>query len=445
MKKKIAAALAATFALGVTSAFAANPFTDVPAKHWAYESVSKLQKAGIVEGYSDGKFGGEKSMTRYEMAIVVAKAMTKMEKADAEQKATINKLAAEFGSELKNLGVRVEALEKNQPNVKFKGDFQVRYSSQSYDVDTATSNSAQYRLRLDGTATVDDKTTVGFRFVTREPNKNDLGNDTWQTFGENTQSGAASTGAYNNIDRVNITTKFDDFNITFGRQAFWVDAQGAFMDSGAFSFDGVKVATKAGQFDVTGTYGRFLKGAIFNSNSAWTTAAGDLDVQSLMVGSKLGKLDYSLAYYGMKNPVAETTPFKWWVANTNYKFDSRWNLNFEYLTNKGDGIASNTAGKNYWAARATYGDLVLAKRGDSQINVQYVNKGGNSLPNHFHALGVSSGKANDIDFKQWNVEYKYAFSKTFIGTLQYAQNSTSDDTATGAKTKLWRVVTQVMF
>lgn len=440
MKKKIAAALAATFALGVTSAFAANPFSDVPAKHWAYESVSKLQKAGIVEGYSNGQFGGEKSMTRYEMAIVVAKAMTKLEKADAEQKASINKLAAEFGSELKNLGVRVEALEKNQPNVKFKGDFQMRYTNQSYDVGTAGDNRAEYRLRLDGTATVDDKTSVAFRFVTREPDKTDLANTTWQKFGENGQSGSN----YNNIDRINITTKFDQFNVTVGRQAFWVDAQGAFMDSGAYSFDGMKAATKAGQFDVTATYGRFLKDAIFKNNNDWTTAAANLDVMSLMLGSKMGKLDYSIGYYDMKNFKAETTPFKWWVANTNYKFDDKLNLNFEYLTNRGEGIAANTSGKNYWAARATYGDLVLAKRGDSQINVQYVNKGGNSLPNAFHALGVSSGN-NDIDFKQWNVEYKYAFSKTFIGTLQYAQNSTSDDTATGAKNKLWRVVTQVMF
>ncbi|MDF2927765.1 MAG: S-layer protein [Anaerospora sp.] len=71
MKKKIAAALAVTFALGVTSAFAANPFVDVPAKHWAYDAVSKLAQAGIVDGYGDGTFRGDKNITRYEMAQIL--------------------------------------------------------------------------------------------------------------------------------------------------------------------------------------------------------------------------------------------------------------------------------------------------------------------------------------------------------------------------------------
>jgi len=102
MKKKIAAALAVTFALGVTSAFAANPFVDVPAKHWAYDAVSKLAQAGIVDGYGDGTFRGDKTVTRYEMAQIVAKALAKEDKANAEQKALLNKLSAEFSEELDN-------------------------------------------------------------------------------------------------------------------------------------------------------------------------------------------------------------------------------------------------------------------------------------------------------------------------------------------------------
>ena len=68
-----------SMALGVTaSAYAANPFADIPAGHWAYDSVKELAEAGIVKGYDDGSFGGERLMTRNEMAQIIAKAMAKI-------------------------------------------------------------------------------------------------------------------------------------------------------------------------------------------------------------------------------------------------------------------------------------------------------------------------------------------------------------------------------
>ena len=110
MKKSLIVTLALVFVLGIAgTAFAANPFVDVPAKHWSYDAVAKLAQAGIVDGYGDGTFKGDKTMTRYEMATVVAKAMAKSDKADAEQKAAIDKLAAEYSAELSNLGVKVAA------------------------------------------------------------------------------------------------------------------------------------------------------------------------------------------------------------------------------------------------------------------------------------------------------------------------------------------------
>ena len=105
--------------LGVTaSAYAANPFSDVPAGHWAYDSVAKLAAAGVIDGYGDTTFKGDRLMTRYEMAQIVAKAMAKG--------ANVDKLAAEFADELDALGVRVAALEKKSDNVKITG--QIRYS-----------------------------------------------------------------------------------------------------------------------------------------------------------------------------------------------------------------------------------------------------------------------------------------------------------------------------
>jgi len=130
MKKTLVILLALCFVLSIGAtalAAPANPFVDVPAKHWAYDAVSKLAKAGIVDGYGDGTFRGDKTMTRYEMAQIVAKAMARSDKADAENKALIDKLAVEFAAELNNLGVRVAALEAKAPSEKWTGDSRLRY------------------------------------------------------------------------------------------------------------------------------------------------------------------------------------------------------------------------------------------------------------------------------------------------------------------------------
>lgn len=96
---------------GITGLAAANnPFTDVPEGHWAYNSINKLVDAGIIEGYNNGHYGGDRLITRYEMAQIVAKAMAKG--------ADVDRLAAEFAEELDNLGIRVSNLEEQSDNVK---------------------------------------------------------------------------------------------------------------------------------------------------------------------------------------------------------------------------------------------------------------------------------------------------------------------------------------
>jgi len=129
VKKRIIALLVISiFCLCSVAAAAANPFTDVPANHWAYGAINSLVKAGIVDG--DGKkFQGDKTMTRYEVAQIVAKAIAKEDKADAENKALIDQLAKEFASELQNLGVRVSALENKIGPLKIDGWFKYRYEN----------------------------------------------------------------------------------------------------------------------------------------------------------------------------------------------------------------------------------------------------------------------------------------------------------------------------
>ena len=114
----------------------ADAFSDVPKDHWAYEALDDLAKNGIIEGYGDGTFWGERDITRFEMAQMVARAMTK--DAHGVEKAMIDKLAAEFADELNSLGVRVAALEKKVDNVTWKGQLRYRYHNE-WEIDEGTS------------------------------------------------------------------------------------------------------------------------------------------------------------------------------------------------------------------------------------------------------------------------------------------------------------------
>jgi len=165
MKKSLVLAMA--MALGVTaSAYAANPFSDVPAGHWAYDSISKLAAAGVIEGYGDDTFRGDRLMTRYEMAQIVAKAMAKG--------ANVDKLAAEFADELDALGVRVAALEKKSDNVKITGHFRYSYSSYK-DTDKNGVDTKSHRQYIRSRLTFTGKINDTWDYVGLIENQHDIG------------------------------------------------------------------------------------------------------------------------------------------------------------------------------------------------------------------------------------------------------------------------------
>ena len=63
---KLRVSLTCMAVLGVTTAFAANPFSDVTPDSWAYQAVDQLATAGIINGYPDGTFKGQKDITRFD-------------------------------------------------------------------------------------------------------------------------------------------------------------------------------------------------------------------------------------------------------------------------------------------------------------------------------------------------------------------------------------------
>ncbi|MFN2462018.1 MAG: S-layer homology domain-containing protein [Candidatus Velthaea sp.] len=141
MKRLATLVLAAGFSLGSLVAMgqgaSATPFSDVPANHWAYQAIQSLAADGLVEGYPDGKFKGDRPLSRYEMAVLVARVIAKVQangagyasKADLDK---LQKLIDALKDELDSLGVRVtnveDALDALDKRTKFAQSLQMHGS-----------------------------------------------------------------------------------------------------------------------------------------------------------------------------------------------------------------------------------------------------------------------------------------------------------------------------
>ncbi len=219
MKKSLAALLTGALVVGTASVTfaAANPFSDVPAGHWAYDAVAQLARDGVINGYGDGTFRGDRNITRYEMAQMIAKAMAKNPK--GVDKALLDKLIAEFRDELDNLGVRVAKLEKHADMVKWTGELRYRYWSNrnaDRDWDRNKSNVDQLQLRLFPTAEVNDHWNVKARLTAGNNMKTDESANVKLTY-------AFAEGTYNN------------FQVKLGKQPLYTLADDGLVLDGFFS------------------------------------------------------------------------------------------------------------------------------------------------------------------------------------------------------------------
>jgi S-layer homology domain len=149
MKKRIWSILASMLMFSmVVPALAAPLFPDVPDNHWAKDAVAALAAKGLVEGYPDGTFKGDRAATRWETAMIVARLLAKMEQAHATfaTKAELDelrKLVNALREELDALGVRVTNLEENVARIDkrvteleritFYGEVDARATFQSFN------------------------------------------------------------------------------------------------------------------------------------------------------------------------------------------------------------------------------------------------------------------------------------------------------------------------
>lgn len=154
------AAIAACFACAAVTVSAANPFTDVSADDWAYQAVASLSDEGVIDGYPDGTFRGDKHVTRYEIAQIVARLMAKEDTLNASQKETLAKLSSQYANELKDLGVRIVELEKKRGATDLITELRVQ-SIDRYDNvfkgNVQKHNEISTRVRLNTITPVNDR------------------------------------------------------------------------------------------------------------------------------------------------------------------------------------------------------------------------------------------------------------------------------------------------
>jgi len=368
MKKQFAAIFAATAVLGVTTAFAANPFSDVTPDSWAYQAVSQLASAGIVNGYPDGTFKGQNDITRYEMAQMVAKAMANQDRANAEQQAMINRLADEFSNELNNLGVRVARLEDRVGNVKVTGDMRLRYQDSKHKVgdDNTGKSTFDGRARVQFNAKVNDRTNAVVRMTS--------GNF---KFGEASNKYGRATGNVT-IDRAYVNHKFGErvsakvgrFGQTFG---------GGLMFDG--TFDGAQFNAGNDKVNFQAAYGYMVSGEFATAHPATATAPayGVTQLENvtnlyLGVNGKVGKHVNLGGFYDRVNQTKNTAATasaseqykNIYGFNTDVNVDKVW-VGGEWL--KAAGVKDSTA----WTAGVGYGNYNQAKQGTWDVKAQYFN------------------------------------------------------------------------
>ena len=389
MKKQFAAIFAATAVLGVTTAFAANPFSDVTPDSWAYQAVSQLANAGIVNGYPDGTFKGQNNITRYEMAQMVAKAMANQDRANAEQQAMINRLADEFSNELNNLGVRVARLEDRVGNVKVTGDARLRYRDAEHE-----KSKFDARARVQFNAKVNDRTDAVVRLTS---GNFELGNS---------QNGGNADAQ---IDRAYVNHKFGErVSLKAGRFGQVVGGGLAFDGT----FDGAQFNAGNDKVNFQAAYGYMVSG-----EAAGLTKDQNVTNTYLGLKGKVGKHTMVGGFYDRVNQDSTNGYKNIYGFNADANFDKVW-VGGEWLKD------SHVDESQAWTAGLGYGDYNIAKKGSWDVKGQYFNAKANAP-----IVDTTYNHIYTTDAKGWMASVNYALQNNVGLSANYGFDWKTQDGA----------------
>lgn len=420
MKKKIVTSLAAMMAVGAACAFAANPFVDVPSDSWAYKSVVELADTGIIQGVDGQYFQGNRNITRYEAAEMVAKAMAHMDKASVEQRALINKLADEYADELNNLGVRVSALENRVGNVKLSGDACVRFQHQSSGESNGNDgagykndSSWDYRVRVRANAKVNDRTTVTYGISTDDINFADNGtaNDNKNIFTDDAKVDYNFGG-----NRWNFSVGRTDTYVLGGENAYGFQ-YGDVFDRAELKYTGDRFAATAG-------YGKFKAGDIAGTEDMDGVKTGYGELEGFFGGGRVAGSAVGVYYNdftvaggeGSEQAGDHFSADDLWGAYASVNF-GKWNAlaNYEKInSNKNYLDEGDTKDPEVWIGKLTYGSADGDVRGSWDAWVEYINSDKGDL------LGGATNSWRDDsvldNVKSWGVGVDYTLAKNVILT-----------------------------
>ena len=389
MNKKLVASLVATMAVGAT-AFAANPFVDVPSDSWAYNSVVELANSGIIQGVDGVHFQGERNITRYEAAEIVAKAMAHEDRANAEQRALINRLADEFSDELNNLGVRVSNLEDRVGNVKLTGDARVRYMKQGQTL--KNDDSWQFRGRLRANAKINDR---AYAVLGTEYNTN---------FGNHTHASASASSAGRDhfyVDRAYVNYALDNghkWNVMVGRYDYELGNNMGLIYGN--NFDGAQLKFANDKMAATVGYGKFKEGILNDSKTAYGELEGFFG-GGTAAGSAVG------VYYNDFNASSggSAEDAKVWGAYASLNFAKKFNLNAEaYRVNYDKASVADADG---FSAKLKYGKAKFDTPKSWDLWVNYINIEDGAADDS----GTGSWRTNVNNTKGWAAGADYTFAK----------------------------------
>ena len=387
MKKILAIAAVAALTAGV-SAYAANPFSDVSPDDWAYQAVSDLSDQGVVEGYPDGTFKGERNMTRYELAQVIARLMAREDQLNAEQKATLDKLAGEYADELANLGVRVSNLEKKVGNISWSGDARMRYQNKSNDTDNWDG-----RMRIVAKAAVNDSTYAQARFVSE------------MNFKDNAD-------ANTKMDVLFVHHQFGDkVGMNLGRNFLTLGQTGMYYDD---FFDGAQLFIGDSKLTLEAGYGRM---------NTWINDYGqkkDDTVYARLYG-KTGRIGYDAEYIKTVG-AADADKKSIWGAGLTVGVTDAVDVFGDFYKN------TKPAGDpQMWTAGLGFGHYNLKKPGTFRVAAQYVrNEAGAYFGGSTYTAFPASSLLN-VDSKFWLANADVVLAKNVRLHGEYAFNVKTDD------------------
>ena len=404
MKKILAMAAVAALTAGV-SAYAANPFSDVSTDDWAYQAVADLSDQGVVIGYPDGTFRGERNITRYELAQIVARMMAREDQLNAEQRAMLEKLAGEYADELANLGVRVSKLEKKVGNLSWSGDARMRWK-QGYatvkenDVEKLTGKTKDNwdgRMRIKAKAQVNDNTYVQGRLVSNMNFKD----------GE-----SASTS----MDQIFVHHQFgDNFGMTLGRAPLTLGQTGILYDD---NFDGVMAMMGTKEVTLEAGYGRMQgwNADLFDKSNpeAWYAR----------LSGNAGPVAISGEYIDVAH--ADKNKATYWGAGLTVGVGEQFDLFGDFY--------KNTEKEDHpylWTAGLGLGQTDMMKPGSFRVAGQYVKSeagayiGGNGT---YTVFPLNSIQNKEVDFWLINADVILAKNVRLHGEYAFDVDAKGDDT-----------------